>query len=302
MKHLLEAGLVHSGLARVARTRVGDRALVLAYHNIVPDGERFAGERSLHLPQRRFAAQLDALARSFQVVPLDDLLRARVPRGARVRIALTFDDAYAGALTAGVEELARRGLPATIFVAPKFVGGGRFWWDALAESHGGELPADLRTRALTEFAGDTERVLAALSRETTPDLPLHAHCASLDQLRQAAAVSGIAFGSHSWSHANLARLGSDQLATELTNSLAWLRANLAHVVTHLSLPYGLGSPTVDAAAAGVGHASTLYIEGGWVVPSSRSFTVPRLNVAAGVSPNGLVLRCSFPGWTSGPVR
>ena len=299
MKGLIERGLVRSGIARVARTTVGDRALVLAYHNVVPDGERVAGERSLHVTQQRFAAQLDAIVRAFRIVPLDDLLSGRAPRGNRIRLALTFDDAYAGAVTAGVAELAKRGLPATIFIAPAFLGGGRFWWDVLAEAGHGELPADLRTAALTEHCGDTARVLSALSDGAGPDLPRHARCASLEQLRRAADVPGISFGSHSWSHANLARLAADDLRVELHDSLAWVRANLAPAVAHLSLPYGLGSPLVDEAAAAAGYSSALYIEGGWVDVPARRFAVPRLNIAAGVSPAGLVLRCSFPFWRSG---
>ena len=299
MKRLIERALVRSGIAGLARTTVGNRALVLAYHNVVPDGERVAGERSLHVTQRRFAAQLDAIARAFQVVALDDLLGGRAPRGDRVRIALTFDDAYVGAVTAGVEELARRGLPATIFVAPAFLDGGRFWWDTLAEARHGELPADLRNTALTEHGGDTPRVLSAIAAGVGKDLPSHARCASLAQLRRAGDVPGISFGSHSWSHANLARLAPDELRRELVDSLAWVRANLAPGVAHLSLPYGLGSSMVDEAAAAAGYSSALYIEGGWVDVGARKFAVPRLNVAAGVSPAGLVLRCSFPFWRGG---
>ena len=299
MKRLLEVGLVRSGIARAARTTVGDRALILAYHNVVPDGERAAGERSLHITQRCFAAQLDAIGRAFQVVALDDLLGGRAPRRGRVRVALTFDDAYAGAVTAGVDELARRGLPATMFVAPAFVGGRAFWWDMLADAHGGELPAGLRASALADHRGDTPRVLAALGTDADRTLPPHARCASLGQLQRAAGIPGISFGSHSWSHANLARLGSGELRVELHDSLTWLRENLAPVSAHLSLPYGFGSPAVEAAAASEGYSSSLYIEGGWVNVASRRFAVPRLNVAAGVSPEGLVLRCSFPAWPAG---
>ncbi len=45
----------------------------LAYHNIVPTGERPTGESSLHLPQRQFATHLDLIASAARVVPLDSL-------------------------------------------------------------------------------------------------------------------------------------------------------------------------------------------------------------------------------------
>ena len=38
----------------------------------MPQGEKIVGDRALHLPQQEFAAQLDALMTTHEVVPLDD--------------------------------------------------------------------------------------------------------------------------------------------------------------------------------------------------------------------------------------
>src|SRR4051794_40278450 len=101
LKRAVERALVH-GAGIVSRTgRRRGATLVLAYHDIVPAGERPVGDRSLHLPQADFAAQLDEAARlGLRIVPLDAL---RQPDDDPTpRVVITFDDAYRGALTAGV--------------------------------------------------------------------------------------------------------------------------------------------------------------------------------------------------------
>ncbi|HVI72058.1 MAG TPA: hypothetical protein VM656_11280, partial [Pyrinomonadaceae bacterium] len=127
LKHAAEFGLTAFGATRLARARHKAHTLVLAYHNVVPEGEAARGDTSLHLPQRDFSQQLDLLQRTHHVIPLTDLATAH--KTAKPRAIITFDDAYAGALEAGVVELQKRSLPATVFVTPAFVGGAAFWWD-----------------------------------------------------------------------------------------------------------------------------------------------------------------------------
>src|SRR5690348_4128876 len=138
VKATVEAALIRSGVAYIARRRLRGRALVLAYHNVVPTGQPRLGETSLHLAQADFAAQLDLLASTHDVVPLESIVDD-VSESARPRVAITFDDAYHGAITAGLEELRRRAMPATIFVAPGLLGGDT-WWDRLAAASGGVMP------------------------------------------------------------------------------------------------------------------------------------------------------------------
>ena len=130
LKHLAEAAIVGSGLTRLTRYAHRSRVLVLAYHNIVPNGETADGDWNLHLPQHEFALHLDTIGRTHDVVPLASIFDP--PTRARPRVAITFDDAYAGALHAGLRELERRGMPSTIFVAPGLLGRVT-WWDALAK-------------------------------------------------------------------------------------------------------------------------------------------------------------------------
>ncbi len=293
-----ERCLAASGAAPLARrARRGD-TLVLAYHNVVPHGEHPAGDASLHLLQAEFAAQLDILARTHDVVPLPHLLRPRNP-ARRPRAVITFDDAYLGAVTAGVRELAERGMPATFFVAPAFVPGGRFWWDALSDPAQGAPDGALRAHALDALRGrDAEvRRWAASRGIAEAALPAHAAAAGEAALAESARVPGITWGTHTWSHPNLARLAPDEVAAELDASMRWLRARFAAVVPWLSYPYGAWSPATAAAAREAGLHGALRIDGGWARAGRVDpFAVPRLNVPAGVSRTGFALRAAGVLW------
>jgi peptidoglycan/xylan/chitin deacetylase (PgdA/CDA1 family) len=257
------------------------------------------GDRSLHLPQEAFAEQLDLLHSAFDVLPLDAVLAQRPgawrERRARASVVITFDDAYRGAVTAGVAELARRSMPATIFVPPGFVNGGVFWWDALTPDDAAGLPAAERERALHEMAGQGARILAHAARSSRAPvlLPEHARGASEEELRRAATTPGITLGSHTWSHPNLAALAPAELAEELARPLAWLRERFDAVVPYLSFPYGISSSAVERAAEAAGYRAALRIDGGWLprAPVNR-YALPRLNVPAGLSPAGFRLRCT----------
>ncbi len=294
VKSTIEHGALWSGIPRALRARRRGEVLVLAYHNIVPHGAAVSGDRSLHLAQARFAAQLDALASTHDIIPLERALAGHA--GERPAAAITFDDAYQGAVTAGVAELSRRELPATIFVATAFVNGGDFWWDALTAA-GADAPApSLRVRALVECAGEDARIRALAAREqlATPlSPPAHALGANERELATAAGVEGITFGSHTHGHPNLARLTGDALRAELELPLGWLRKRFTNVLPMISYPYGLSSPEVEHAAARAGYVAGFRIDGGWLERrAANAFALPRLNVPSGLSDAGFALRAA----------
>jgi peptidoglycan/xylan/chitin deacetylase (PgdA/CDA1 family) len=294
VKPAIETILLGTGVARLRRATLRSRAVVLAYHNVVPAGEPVCGDRSLHLPQAAFARQLDALLRTHDVVPLDVVL-APPRRADRPRAVITFDDAYRGAVTAGVAELVRRGLPATIFVAPSFVGGGTFWWDRLAAGRPDGLDPGFRDHALHVLRGRSDAVdTSARATGYRPQpLPSHAAVAAEDELRAAAAQPGIVLGSHSWSHSNLAALDAADLDDELERPLQWLRQRFERVSDWISYPYGMSTPEVEAAARRAGYRGGLWVEGGWLAPGTRNeFSLPRLNIPSSLSTRGFALRVS----------
>ncbi len=292
LKTAVEQGLLRSGLAGIASRLRRSDTLILAYHNVVPDGERVAGDSSLHLPRAAFAAQLDALMEIAEVISLDAALSGGAP-GGRPAVAITFDDAYRGCVLAGVAELVKRGLPATIFVPPALLNDGVFWWDALTPKGMPGLAPAVRDHALLRLAGKGEEILAAYGRDDTSHIPSYARGASEAELRAAAEQPGITIASHTWSHPNLAALSAGELEDELARPLAWLRDRFSGVLPYISYPYGHYSPAVERAAAAAGYSAALRIEGGWLSDgASNRYGIPRLNVPSGLSNAGFRLRCS----------
>jgi peptidoglycan/xylan/chitin deacetylase (PgdA/CDA1 family) len=293
LKAAVEQGLLRSGLPGISGRLHRADVLILAYHNVVPHGERVVGDSSLHLARSAFAAQLDALLETNEVVALDVALAGGASTRGRPRVAITFDDAYRGAVLAGVEELASRGLPATIFVPPALLNGGIFWWDALTPAEMAGLAPEVRNDALQRMAGKGSAILETAAISELDRIPSYARGASEDELRRAAAIPGITLASHTWSHPNLAALAPAELEGELVRPLAWLRERFLGVLPYISYPYGLASPAVERAAAAAGYRAALRIDGGWLRDGNvNRYAIPRLNVPSGISDAGFRLRCT----------
>ena len=119
--------------------------------------------------------------------------------------------------------------------------------------------------------------------------------ASESELEAAHATGLITFGSHSWSHPNLAALNKAEIARELSQSMDWLKARYASTMTWISYPYGLSSEAVEGVVRSLGYEGGFLITGGFTSRtqlSAQPFAVPRLNVPAGVSLRGFELRTS----------
>jgi peptidoglycan/xylan/chitin deacetylase (PgdA/CDA1 family) len=292
LKHLAEGVLVRSGAERLVRRTRRGRTLVLGYHNVLPHGDPISGDKNLHLPQKEFSLQLDIIAQTHDVIPIESIGRV-LPAGTRPRVVITFDDAYAGALTAGLEELTKRGMPATYFVAPGLIDSVS-WWDTLAERTNGAISGDTRKQVLETLGGNADSVLRWANStfpasDSSRSLP---RIGTMAQLTHAGSRPGVTLASHSWSHANLCALPKAELEAELSRSDQWLRSRFSCVVPWLSYPYGLYNEPVKAAAASARYLGALRIDGGWLDPSVSlpSYALPRLNIPSGLSLNGFRLR------------
>jgi peptidoglycan/xylan/chitin deacetylase (PgdA/CDA1 family) len=194
----------------------------------------------------------------------------------------------------GVEELARRGLPATIFVAPAYVGGRSFWWDELSDREKRRgITAEFREIALNRCRGRDQQVRDYASRYELEEVAADGDmvAAAEAELHDAVAVPGITLGSHSWSHSNLAALTPDELDQEMVQPLRWLHARYDSVIPWLSYPYGRSSASVVQAAAAAGYVAALRVSGGWLPAEQPSpYALPRFNVPSGLSNDGFALR------------
>jgi peptidoglycan/xylan/chitin deacetylase (PgdA/CDA1 family) len=120
-------------LRRVAGRRRVPAGLILLYHRIAASP---ADPWNLCVSPANFRAHLEVLGGYAEVVALDDL-PAALGNGRRgcAYAAITFDDGYVDNLTHGVPALQRAGMPATVFLATRWIGlDTPFWWDRLAWS------------------------------------------------------------------------------------------------------------------------------------------------------------------------
>ena len=294
----LEIALVRSGIADRRARNPKRRRLILAYHNVVADDDPPWGERALHLKRSLFERHIELLQDKGKIVPLRELLEdVHQGSGDGPRFALTFDDAYRGAVEAIESLLVPREIPCTVFVNPGLLGTEAFWWDRLAEAFGGVMPPEVRRECLEELRGETARVERRLkgsdpcpgppsSRRFLPPTQEH-----LERLRALDPL--VQLGCHTWSHPNLAALSPEEVATEIRKCRTWFDDFGASEAGVLAYPYGLATAQVFEGAEGSGCAYGLLVEGGHVPETGTHmspFAIPRLAVPAGLSVEGLMLR------------
>jgi peptidoglycan/xylan/chitin deacetylase (PgdA/CDA1 family) len=288
-----------AGVDRLGHWVRPGKALILAYHNVVPDGLAGLGDASLHLPESAFRRQLDLICRLCQPLPLTDVLAGTwVNTRGRLPVAVTFDDAYRGAIEVALPELTRRGIPVTIFIAPALLGGQTLWWDALA-AHWVQQPLqELRSEILLDGHGRSEaaREIAAANNAGWQEMPELYRTASEADLARVVGRGECTVGSHTWSHTSLPSLGEGEVDQELARSRAWLldRFHGAYVDA-VSYPYGHWSPAVETIVRSCGYRWGLALTRGSVRgagPTGR-FRLPRMNVPTGLSERGMRIRM---GW------
>ena len=166
---------------------------VLTYHGIDQSGS------VISVTPAAFRAHVAWLvAGPVPVVPLAQLLA--LPDDASA-VALTFDDALASVTTEAAPVLAAHGLPATVFVVSRHVGGDNQW----------------------NGSGD-------------PGVPAQQLLGwdALGRLRE----QGFAIGAHTRHHRHLTRCGPDELSEELGGSAKDIAAALGERPTAFAYPYG----------------------------------------------------------------
>ena len=144
------------------RSSLHDGPLILMYHRVA---EAANDPWGLAVSPAHFAEHLDVLCRHRHTLPPGALRGRATPAPAA---AVTFDDGYADNLLAAAPLLERFDVPATVFVATGYIGGGReFWWDALERIL--FEPADLPAVLHPEDSGLRVRLDLAASAAPAPD-------------------------------------------------------------------------------------------------------------------------------------
>jgi peptidoglycan/xylan/chitin deacetylase (PgdA/CDA1 family) len=169
---------------------------ILTYHSVDPSGSVISIDPELF---RQHVAWL--ASGPVRVLPLARLLEAPEHEDA---VALTFDDAFSSVARDAVPHLRRHGLPATVFVVTRKVGGTNDW--------------DVATPGI-------------------PSLPLM----GWEELG-ALGASGVAVEAHTRTHAHLPSLSPDAVAEEMEGSAEDLERELGVRPAGFAYPYGALSP------------------------------------------------------------
>lgn len=192
-------GVVKAGVRALAPPPARlGRRVVLCYHSVDPS------PGYLSLSPELFDAHLEWLQERCSVVPLSELVAGR-SEAREPRVAITFDDGYADNHTHALPLLAERDMPATFFLTAGFLERDRRVMDQLAETW--HTPVEQ---------------LAPLA------------WGQVEEMRSA----GMTFGSHTWSHRNLAQIGAFEAEAELSRSREVLETRLSAPVSAVAYPWG----------------------------------------------------------------
>lgn len=202
---LLTLRSIHFGILRLAGRPVPWTFVVLMYHSV--KAEDVAG----------FSRQMDLLKRHTCVVGADFPGTSALP--GRRYSALTFDDGFESFAQNVLPVLQEKEIPATVFVATRFIGGTPGW------------TSDRRPR------GPVERLLGE------------------DEIKALAEEGLAVVGSHSVSHRRLSRavLSAEEIWFELVESKRHLETMLGREVAMFALPYGAFDEEVLRAAKEAGY-------------------------------------------------
>jgi peptidoglycan/xylan/chitin deacetylase (PgdA/CDA1 family) len=274
-----------SGGARLNRR---SSAVVLCYHNVVPDEMAgLVGDDSLHLGKSDFAAQIEWLADTFTVVPIGEVVdRLRADRSLGGLAALTFDDGYTGVLRHAIPVVRAAGLPFSLFPVVTSADRPRaFWWDRL-----GKLDDPRREQCLNSLQGDADQILS--DSEDPSDFSDDLLPARWTMLKEALG-DDCTIGVHTVTHRNLTTLKPTEVAWEVTHARERLQQELGAVTDVLAYPYGRTSEAVQDAVARAGFRGGLGLDFGLVRRQAPRLNMRRINVPEGIS------MVSFMCWTSG---
>ncbi len=278
----------------------GGSLLVLIYHRVLsaPD-PILADEPDAQL----FAAQMDLLRDVCNVLPLTEAVE-RLQRGSLPSRAacITFDDGYANNCEVAAPILAARKLPATVFVATGFIGGGRMFNDTVIESvrcAGDQLDLtdlELGTYALSDAASRRsaiDAILLALKhlpqdvREArSRAIADRTGCAEPDGLMMTEAQIkrlpgfGIDIGAHTVTHPILTRLESSAARREILDSKSALEAIIGAPVATFAYPNGRPQRDYDRShvelVRAAGFRAAVSAAWGGAGPQADPYQIPRM--------------------------
>ena len=296
------------GYAALRRVLPSRQLAILRYHAICgPEGYAYA-DPGICITPPNFARHVAYLAREYNVLRLDDAVRAlragtALPPNA---VAITFDDGYADNLQAA-HILHRYGLSATFYITAGCLHGEQPFWPAELRYLVRALPADrliLRAgEAELEVDASSEARRAAAVRRLTKtfkahsipvreelrrqlrtaagNVPMPRVMLTWDEVREMHAL-GMTIGSHTVTHPNLPNAGMPAARQELTDSRARLEREIGAPVTMFSYPNGGAerylTPEVQRVVREAGYAAATTSRNAFARRDSDLYALERIEV------------------------
>lgn len=260
MKKLVFSLLYYLGGVRLAAWWNRRRVRILCYHGVTERATRSPQDpHGLHVRRDRFAAQLDYLRRNYHIVSLREYLAARSERRSLppYSLVLTFDDGYRNFMTAAAAELARRQMPATVYLITE-----RMRPDQTGARSDGWIESD-----------DTL-------------------CLSWNEVQALAQQYDVEFGSHTCTHSRLTTLAAEDAARELRESQAAIAGHLDQPAISFAYPYGDYSADVSARARECGYSCALTTDEGVNDLETDEFALRRTLIGDDDDKTGFAVRVS----------
>lgn len=261
------------------------KVMILMYHRVLPQTDVDGGfvQPGMYVTAETFERHLQFLTAHFELLTFHELL-AKWDCGDwsdRARYcAITFDDGWADNYRHAWPLLRQYGAPATIFLPTDLIGSNAcLWFDRLAEilfrrgrGTRDEWDAQIeRAKHLSDAERDT--LIDTLASEADERDASGRRFMTWEEVEEMSR-DGIAFGSHTRSHANLTRLDGAALAAELRESLDALRARRINHVPVLAYPNGNCNRDVTRAAQAAGYRAAVTVRRGL----ERSFPLDRFRL------------------------
>ena len=223
--------------------------IILMYHRVLDSPPGGFHDPALYVSAKTFEMHLCEVARVFEIVPLERLIRPDGHETARKPLcAVTFDDAWNDTYQVAFPILRKHGVPASVFVPTGLIGeGSSFWFEDLTDLANKAVENGIVSIFVQYFHGligdwspetlSSESLSVLISRlkelpaETLPDLVSSAygelglalktrsHTIGWEDMREMS-NHGISFGPHGSNHLILTTLTGASKRQEIFNSLA----------------------------------------------------------------------------------
>lgn len=259
---------------------------ILLYHDCADRETDYTADLECTTSRKRFEEHLSYLARHYRFVDIDTLASGNAPERA---VAVTFDDGYASVYENAYPPLRAMKVPATIYLISSVVDNRTLVWvnelnyflrnggaaavQCVARHFaiaGSETAAEIisfcrlnfRPEKMDALLGELRAILNLPVEQHADRARLYLTWDQIAEMRQ----SGIEFGNHSRTHANLECLTDEEQRTEIEQAQEELGKRLPHVRT-FAHPFGHHGPATARLASQAGLESVAEV-GGYNSPVS----------------------------------